>query len=197
MKQLGAILSAVAVALTMSASASARGGSGTVTTFGVGPLSLELSTSDDVFNWAGRADRVYYLDQYGSTVRLSSGTAAFAVMEYDYSAGGYTDYSLYWDGSSWIFGEFDTTIQRFHTERGTRVGMSYAEARRRENRPLGGAASTKVSGGFTTAPTARSTRRSCATAVVSASTPCTPSARIRCRADQRMTHRGRAVRMHG
>jgi hypothetical protein len=28
---------------------------------------------------------------------------------------GETDYSYYWDGSEWLFEQFDTTLERFHT----------------------------------------------------------------------------------
>jgi hypothetical protein len=91
-----------------------------------------------VFSWAGNPDRIVYWDQSGSPTRVSYGDAAFAIAQYHYPANGYTWYDFYWDGSEWLLGEFDTTLERFHTERGTRVGMSYSEARRRENRPRGG-----------------------------------------------------------
>jgi hypothetical protein len=138
MKQLRSVLATLVLALAVAAPAAARGGGGTVTTFGVGPLSFDLSTSNDVLSWAGNPDRIVYWDQNGSPTRVSYGNAAFAIAQYNYAAHGYISYGFYWDGSEWLLGEFDTTLERFHDERGTRVGMSYGEARRRENRPLAG-----------------------------------------------------------
>jgi hypothetical protein len=77
MKQLWSVLATLVLALAVAAPAAARGGGGTVTTFGVGPLSFDLSTSNDVLSWAGNPDRIVYWDQNGSPTRVSYGNAAF------------------------------------------------------------------------------------------------------------------------
>ena len=116
------------------AQADARGGSGTVTTFGVGPVYFNISGPRDVGAFAGNPDRIVYQDQYGNASNLAHST--YAIWEFRYPAGGYTYYSFYYGQEGWLLAEFDTTLERFHTVRGTRVGMTYAQARRRENRPF-------------------------------------------------------------
>lgn len=125
------------------AQADANGGSGTVTTFNVGPVYFNSSGPENVVAFAGNPDRIVYQDQYGNPSNFANST--YAILEYSYPAGGYTHYSFYWDGQEWLLEQFDTTLERFHTVRGTRVGMTYAEARRRENRPYG---SECIDGGF-------------------------------------------------
>jgi hypothetical protein len=136
-KKLGAILIGLAASLAVAAPADASwGGYGTVTTFGVGPLSFDYSGPSDVTAFAGKPDKVTYSDQYG--VPTGAGNAEWALTEYHFPSHGYTAYDFWWDGSEWRLEEFDTTLQRFHTVRGTRVGMNYAEAKRREGRPWSG-----------------------------------------------------------
>jgi hypothetical protein len=133
MKKLGAVLAALTATLIIVAPAAARGGGGTVTALGVGPLRFDYSTSDDVEAWAGSPDKVSYTDQYGAPTNPDNAT--YATEEFHYPGNGYTYYSFWWDGSEWLFEQFDTSLQRFQTIRGSKVGMSYGQARRREKVP--------------------------------------------------------------
>jgi hypothetical protein len=66
MLKLGAIAAALLVSLVLVAEADARGGSGTVTTFGVGPLTFDVSGLGDVAAFAGEPDKIVYQDNQGT-----------------------------------------------------------------------------------------------------------------------------------
>lgn len=134
--RIGAVLLAAAAVLVITPVAAARGGSGTVSVDGVGPLLFDISSPSDLRDFAGRPDRVTFWDQNGAPT--ISANASWEIWQYHYPNHGYTWYSFNWDGSEWVLEEFDTTLERFHTARGTRVGMSYAEARRCEHRTFSG-----------------------------------------------------------
>jgi hypothetical protein len=138
MHRLGAIIAVVAMLLLLiAAPAQAWGGGGTVTMFGVGPLKFDHSTPDDLAHFAGDPDTIVYWDQYGMPTNASN--AEWAIAKYHYLGHHlYTWYSFWWDGADWVLEQFDTTLKRFHTDRGTRVGMTYAQAKHRENRPWSG-----------------------------------------------------------
>jgi hypothetical protein len=134
MKKLGAVLAALAATLVIAPAASAGwGGGGTVTAFGVGPLEFDFSTSDDVAAWAGYPDKIVYWDEYG--IPTSASNAHWEITQYHYPGHGYTWYSFVWDGSEWLFEQFDTSLQRFQSIRGTKVGMTYWQAQRNERVP--------------------------------------------------------------
>ncbi len=118
----------------------AKGGYGLVTLNGVGPLSFDNSTDVDVRAWAGRPDKVQW-----STDGFNDGML-WRTFIYRFPRGGVVEYSFYlYPGEGWYFEEFHTTLERFRTRRGTRVGMSYTQARRREGVPESGGC---IGGGF-------------------------------------------------
>ena len=112
------------------ASANVRGGAGGVVgPDKVGPLRLNHSTRNAVLAYAGKPTSHFYLDKVGST----TANLRRAVWE----ELGYGSSTQYWvwrahAGSPWLFNGFFTTSRRWHTAAGTRVGMTSAQARRRE-----------------------------------------------------------------
>jgi hypothetical protein len=118
------------------ASANVRGGAGGVVgPDKVGPLRLNHSTRNAVLAYAGKPTSHFYLDKVGST----TANLRRAVWE----ELGYGSSTQYWvwrahAGSPWLFNGFYTTSRRWHTAAGTRVGMTSAQARRRERVPFMG-----------------------------------------------------------
>lgn len=124
-----ALTAAVLLALAPQA-AQAKGGSGSVSTYGVGPLRLNVSGPNAARRFAGNPDHVKFFDENGNPSNLRN--SVWAEWSYAFPAHGYVDIWFWWSGTSWLFEQFDTSLERFHTVRGTRVGMTYAQARARE-----------------------------------------------------------------
>jgi hypothetical protein len=106
------------------AAAAAKGGSGVVTPFRVGPVTMNRSTAADARAFAGNPDRVFQCVCSGGT---------FKTFIYRFSGHGQTSYAFkqFPDGS-WRLEGFDTNLQRFRSQRGTRVGMTVGQAQHHE-----------------------------------------------------------------
>jgi hypothetical protein len=89
----------------------------------VGPLRIHLAGRDDVRAFAGRPDRIFDLSDLGKPRVL---------WRYRFRGGRQTTYELVQVDGNWRFEGFFTSTRRFRTRRGTTVGMSWGEARRRE-----------------------------------------------------------------
>jgi hypothetical protein len=108
-----------------------RGGSGVVTTYGVGGLHFEVANAAAVRAFAGRPDSVVYWNSQGiPTTRPSN--AVWEIFQYGSDSGSYATYSFHHTDGRWLFAQFDTNRKDFRTARGTRVGMTYAEAKTQE-----------------------------------------------------------------
>lgn len=117
------------------------GGYGLVTTSGVGPRVngsqvLQFATDDqsDVRAFAGSPTHTSFLR--GPSVNFQ---APEEVWTYRRRVGGSTSYTFVWGSDGWSLEGFYTTSRKFSTPGGTRVGMSFTEAARREGvRPARG-----------------------------------------------------------
>jgi hypothetical protein len=130
-----ALAMAALVAMTPEA-AIAKGGSGKVSTYGVGPLRLNVSGPNAARRFAGKPDHVSFENLMG--LPSVPAHAAWEDWTYHFPAHGYVDISFWWSGHAWLFEQFDTNLQRFHTARGTGVGMTYGQAAARERVPWSG-----------------------------------------------------------
>jgi hypothetical protein len=121
--------SAALVLAALPAAASAKGGYGVVTPFFVGPLTMNGSTASDVQGFAGRPDRVTY--QSGPAFNNAGVWKTFI---YRFPSHGLTEYTFnqFPDGT-WYLEQFYSTLQRFRTPGGTKVGMSRGQAQSREH----------------------------------------------------------------
>jgi hypothetical protein len=102
----------------------ATGGSGKVGPLLVGPLRVHQATDEDVREWAGKPSRVWTLSE--------PGRQDYRFWRYRHSQGRRTTYGFARAGGDWLLEEFFTTSRRFSTRRGTKAGMPYVKARRRE-----------------------------------------------------------------
>lgn len=109
---------------------SVRGGSGVITTYGVGSHDFEVANPASIRAFAGKPTSVRYENKLGQSTGPRH--AVWQIWAYKYSGGGYVDYSFHRARGSWVFVQIDTNRKQFRTARGTRVGMSYAEAKKRE-----------------------------------------------------------------
>lgn len=109
---------------------SVRGGSGVITTYGVGSHDFEVAQPAGIRAFAGVPNSIRYENKLGQTT--GSRHAAWEIWTYQFAGGAYAYYSFHRSGGSWRFVEIDTNRTQFRTARGTRVGMSYAEAKMRE-----------------------------------------------------------------
>jgi hypothetical protein len=112
---------------------SLRGGSGVITTYGVGSQRFKVAHPASIRAFAGNPTSVSYENKQGQTT--SRRHAVWQIWTYQHSGGGYVNYSFHRTRGSWVFVQIDTNRKQFKTARGTRVGMSYAEAKRREHAP--------------------------------------------------------------
>jgi hypothetical protein len=105
-----------------------RGGFGRVTLDGVGPLQFGTSEPSDLGSFAGRPDRVDSLPGY------SSPTTSYSAedLSYAFPNHGAVEYYFVNPNGYWVLAGFETTLQRFHTARGTHTGMALGTAERRE-----------------------------------------------------------------
>ncbi len=116
------------------------GAGGVVSLHRVGPLWMNLSSPSAVMRWAGKPSSVNYLGSEGEPSRPARATWAQAY----YNGAGPrtykgTIYTFARSSRGWRLQQFSTTLQRFHTPGGTRVGMTFAQAARRERvRATGG-----------------------------------------------------------
>jgi hypothetical protein len=119
-------------------SGAVRGGSGVITTFGVGLHRFEVARPAGIRAFAGKPDSVQYENRVGNPSGRRG--AVWEIWTYRFSGGRYVYYSFHRTrGGSWLFVEIETNRTQFETARGTRVGMSYAEAKKREDVPyIGG-----------------------------------------------------------
>lgn len=111
-------------------SSGVRGGSGVITTYGVGPHRFEVAHPRQIRVFAGRPNSRTYENKLGEPT--TSRTAVWQIWRYSFSGGGYVYYSFHRSSGIWVFVEVDTNRTQFSTAHGTRVGMSYAEARMRD-----------------------------------------------------------------
>ena len=109
------------------------GGSGVVSTYGVGPHHFETTTPAGIRAFARTPDSVEYLNRTGG----SSGprNAVWEIWTYRFAGGSYVQYSFHHSHGKWHFSEFNTTRKQFRTPGGTRVGMTYTQAKKRERAP--------------------------------------------------------------
>lgn len=115
------------------------GAGGVVSGHSVGPLKMNLSGPRALMRWAGNPSEVEYLDADGGSTIAS--LATWVELFYNgasptRSAG--TTYVFWWSAKGWRLEQFSTTLARFRTPGGTRVGMSYAQAKARERVPDSG-----------------------------------------------------------
>jgi hypothetical protein len=107
-----------------------RGGSGVITTHGVGAQRFEVAQLAAIRAFAGNPNSIQYQNKLGEPT--SSKHAVWEIWTYQFASAGYVAYSFHHSSGRWVFVEIDTNRQQFQTARGTRVGMSYAEAKKRE-----------------------------------------------------------------
>ncbi len=107
-----------------------RGGSGVITTHGLGARHFEVATSSSIRAFAGKPNSTRYENKLGQSTGPRK--AVWAIWEYKYSGGGYVYYSFHRTKGTWRFVKIDTNRKQFRTARGTRVGMTYAQAKKRE-----------------------------------------------------------------
>jgi hypothetical protein len=127
-----AVAGGVTVGLPGAAAArpTVRGGSGVVSTWGVAAQRFESANRTDIRAFAGKPNSVVYLNKDGE--RTGSHNAVWESWTYTYADGGYVDYSFHRSTAGWRFTQFGTNRKQFRTARGVRVGMTYAEAKKRE-----------------------------------------------------------------
>ena len=113
-----------------------KGGSGVVSTHGVGRQHFESSTPASIRAFAGRPDSIVYWNKLGQPTGRSH--AVWQLWTYSFDGGGYARYSFHGGAGRWVFSRFDTDRKNFLTVRGTRVGMTYSQAKRRERVPFMG-----------------------------------------------------------
>lgn len=135
---LGAALcvAAIAVASPMAASGRTnrvRGGSGVVSTYGVGRQHFETTTPGGIRAFAGAPDSVQYLNRTGGSTGPRH--AVWETWTYSFTGGSYVQYAFHRSNGKWHFSEFNTSRTEFRTPVGTRVGMTYAQAKKREQAP--------------------------------------------------------------
>jgi hypothetical protein len=109
------------------------GAGGVVNGHRVGPLWMNRSSPTAVARWAGRPSSVEYVDSQSEPT--SPKRASFAQTYYNGAASDNakgTVYTFWRSSSGWRLTEFYTTLQRFRTPGGTRVGMGYTQAAERE-----------------------------------------------------------------
>lgn len=120
-----------------SSSRAHRGGYGLVTLDGIGPrshgsqaLTFDESKPPALRAFAGRASRV--IVSRGAAVNFQ---AAEQLWIYAFPRQGRVFCTFVWskEADAWLLEGFGTTLERFHTARGSKVGMSLANARRREH----------------------------------------------------------------
>jgi hypothetical protein len=92
-------------------------------------LRLGVSTTDDLRRFAGRPSRRNLLS--GGTTSDGTGYSVEALF-YRFPANGSATYYFANSGPGWVLDGFETTLDRFRTAHGSRVGMPLAEAERRE-----------------------------------------------------------------
>jgi hypothetical protein len=107
-----------------------RGGSGVISTFGVGSHRFEVAHPESIRDFAGKPNSIRYENKFGEPT--SPRHATWEIWSYVFSGGGYVYYSFHHSSGSWLFVQIDTNGKQFQTARGTRVGMTYAEAKKRE-----------------------------------------------------------------
>jgi hypothetical protein len=110
---------------------SVRGGSGVITTYGVGPHHFEVAKPAGIRAFAGGPNSIRYENKLGQPT--DSRHAVWEIWTYRFAGGRYAYYSFHHGQSGWRFVAIDTNRTQFTTARGTRVGMSYAEAKKRED----------------------------------------------------------------
>jgi hypothetical protein len=110
-----------------------RGGSGVITTYGVGTHRFEVTHRAGIRAFAGTPNSIRYENKLGEPT--GSRRAVWEIWTYQFASGGYVSYSFHHTLGTWVFVEIDTNRTQFSTARGTRVGMSYAEAKMREGVP--------------------------------------------------------------
>jgi hypothetical protein len=111
-------------------SGSVRGGSGVITTYGVGTHHFEVAQPAGIRAFAGNPNSIRYENKLGQPTGPTG--AVWEIWTYQFANATYASYSFHRTGGSWRFVEIDTNRTQFATARGTRVGMSYAEAKTRE-----------------------------------------------------------------
>jgi hypothetical protein len=111
--------------------ADATGGSGVVTPFSIGPLTMNGSTDTDVRAYAGNPARVTYCRGIAC-----NNSGVWKTFVYRFPSRGLTRYTFnQFPGNVWYLEQFYTNLQRFRTQRGTKVGMPAGQAESREHLP--------------------------------------------------------------
>jgi hypothetical protein len=117
-----------ALVMAIPALASARGGSGVVTPFYIGPLTINGSTDLGVRDYAGNPNRVTYCRQ-----AECNNSGVWKTFIYRFPGHGLTEYTFNRSSTGvWFLEQFYTNLQRFRTQRGTKVAMNAGQAERRE-----------------------------------------------------------------
>ena len=108
-----------------------RGGSGVVTTHGVGSQHFEVARPAGIRAFAGKPSSIEYLNKNGQLTGPRG--ARWEIWTYRSSTGGGgVEYSFHRSSGRWLFVQFDTNRKQFRTARGTRVGMTYKQAKTNE-----------------------------------------------------------------
>lgn len=110
-----------------------RGGSGVVSTYGVGAHHFETTSPAVIRAFAGAPNSVQYLNRTGEP--SAPRHAVWKIWTYSFAGGSYVQYSFHRSNGEWHFSEFNTNRTQFRTPGGTRVGMTYAQAKNREHAP--------------------------------------------------------------
>ncbi len=110
-----------------------RGGSGVISTYGVGSHRFEMAQPAAIRAFAGTPNSVQFENKLGEPT--GSKHAVFQIWTYTLAGGRDVIYTFHRHHGRWVFVAIDTNRKQFKTARGTRVGMSYAEAKKREGVP--------------------------------------------------------------
>jgi hypothetical protein len=96
----------------------------------VGRQRFEVARPRNIRAFAGKPNSIEYVNEVGGSSNRKHAT--WAIWSYQFSGGGVVDYSFHRTNHSWRFVQIDTNRKQFRTARGTRVGMSFAQAKKRE-----------------------------------------------------------------
>jgi hypothetical protein len=99
----------------------------------VGQQRFEIARPADIRAFAGTPNSIHYQNKLGEAT--GSKRAVWEIWTYRFGGGGYVYYGFHSAHGNWRFVEIQTNRQQFQTARGTRVGMSYAQAKQREDVP--------------------------------------------------------------
>jgi hypothetical protein len=111
--------------------AAVKGGSGVVSTAGVGSHRFDHATSATITAFAGKPDYIIYWNKREKP--SSKRHAVWQIWIYSFRHRERVWYTFHLSHGKWLFTQFESQRRtQFHTVRGTREGMTYAQAQSHE-----------------------------------------------------------------